>query len=80
VVALKAQLTMNERIKAAYLHYVLGVEQQAIAAAFEVNSGRVNEACLAIKLAAEDGSVARQSKQQITKKRRAKKEMRDETQ
>jgi transposase len=50
----KPQLTVNERIKAAYLHYVLGIEQQAVAVAFEVNIGRVNEACLAIKLAAED--------------------------
>lgn len=50
--ALKPALTFEERIKAAYLHYVLGVEQQAIAAAFEVNHGRVTEACLAIKAAA----------------------------
>lgn len=51
--ALKQELTPQERIKAAYLHYVLGVEQQAIAVAFEVNGGRVNEACLAIQIAAD---------------------------
>lgn len=51
---MKTQLTPNERIKAAYLHYVKGTEQHTIAIAFEVNVGRVNEACLAIKFAADD--------------------------
>lgn len=52
--AKKQRLTFEENIKAAYLHFVLGVEEQAIAVAFEVNGGRVAEACIAIKKAAED--------------------------
>lgn len=52
--ALKAALTVEERIKSAYLHYILGIEQHAIAVAFEVNIGRVNEACLAILAAAQN--------------------------
>lgn len=52
--ALKAALTVEERIKSAYLHYVLGIEQHAIAVAFEVNAGRVAEACLAILAAAQN--------------------------
>jgi len=55
----KAELTFEERIKCAYLHYVLGVEQQALAVAFEVNGGRINEACLAIKMAAESPKKVR---------------------
>jgi DNA-binding transcriptional regulator LsrR (DeoR family) len=45
----KTALTFEEKIKAAYLHYVRGVDQQDLATAFEVNSGRVNEACKIIK-------------------------------
>lgn len=44
----KAALTPHERIKAAYLHYVRGIDQHDIAVAFEVNPGRINEACRAI--------------------------------
>ena len=47
----KTALTFDERITAAYLHYVQGVEQHVIAMAMGVNMGRVNEACLAIKRA-----------------------------
>jgi hypothetical protein len=50
--AAKQDLTVQERIKSAYLHYVKQIEQHDIATAFEVNGGRVNEACLAIDLAA----------------------------
>jgi len=48
----KTDLTVEERIKCAYLHYVRGVSQQDLAVAYEVNHGRVTEACLAIALAA----------------------------
>lgn len=51
----KAALTPQERIKAAYLHYIRGVTQQDLAVAFEVNIGRVNEACKAIMEAASTG-------------------------
>lgn len=56
---MKGELTFKERIKAAYLHYVLDMPQQEIAVAFEVNIGRVNEACLAIELAANDPKAVR---------------------
>ena len=48
----KTDLTTEERIKCAYLHYVRGISQQDLAVAYEVNSGRVAEACTAIALAA----------------------------
>jgi hypothetical protein len=53
----RAHLTFEEEIKAAYLHFVEGIEQQVIAVAFTTNSGRVNEACKKIKdaLKAEPG-------------------------
>lgn len=57
----KTALTVEEKIKAAYLHYVRHVSQQDIAVAFEVNSGRVNEACkalMAAALGADSGPVA----------------------
>lgn len=50
----KGALTFEERIIAAYLHFVKGIEQNDIAVAFRVNPGRVAEAVNAIKLAAEN--------------------------
>jgi DNA-binding transcriptional regulator LsrR (DeoR family) len=55
----KTSLTLDERITAAYLHYVQGIEQHVIAIAMGVNMGRVNEACLAIKRAASGLTVQR---------------------
>jgi len=54
----KTALTFDEKITAAYLHYVQGVEQHVIAMAMGVNMGRVNEACLAIKRAIKHGEPA----------------------
>jgi hypothetical protein len=59
----KQQLTERERIKCAYLHVICGVEQQNLAIAFEVNMGRVNEAIMAIELAASDPKVMRERMQ-----------------
>lgn len=50
----RQSLTPNERIRVAYAHFVLGVEQQHIAMLMAVNMGRVNEACRAIAMAADD--------------------------
>jgi hypothetical protein len=50
----KKALTKQERIKCAYLHIIRNVPQQDLAIAFEVNSGRVNEAITAIETAAEN--------------------------
>jgi hypothetical protein len=44
----KTALTPNERIKAAYLYHIRGIPMHDIAVAFEVNHGRVAEACTAI--------------------------------
>lgn len=45
----KVRLTFHEKIRCAYAHYVLGIEQQHIAMILAVNLGRVNEACKAFK-------------------------------
>jgi hypothetical protein len=47
-------LTESERITCAYMHYVRGIQQQDLAAIYDVNQARVNEACKAIKTAADD--------------------------
>jgi len=46
----KTSLTFEEKITCAFMHYVRGVSQQDIAIMMGgVNSGRVNEACQAIR-------------------------------
>jgi len=46
----KTALTFQERITAAHLYFVQGLDQQTIAFAMGVNNvGRVNEACQAIR-------------------------------
>ena len=47
--ALKTSLTFEEKITAAHLHYVQGLDQHVIAFAMGVNPGRVNEACVAVR-------------------------------
>jgi hypothetical protein len=49
----KTSLTFEEKIKAAYLHYCKGIEQQTIASdIFDgINIGRVNEACKEVRAA-----------------------------
>lgn len=47
----RKNLTPEERLRCAYAHYVLGIEQQHIAMLMAVNSGRVNEACKGIQQA-----------------------------
>ena len=56
---MRASLTFEEKITAAYLHYVREVEQQTIAMAMGVNMGRVNEACMAVKHALQPAGVMR---------------------
>jgi hypothetical protein len=46
----KTTLTPAEKVTAAYLHLVRGVEVQDIGIAFGVNFGRVSEAISTIKL------------------------------
>jgi len=47
----KTQLDPTEKLKAAYLHEVMGIEMMAIAIVFGVNQGRVSEAITAIRKA-----------------------------
>jgi hypothetical protein len=47
----KVNLEPMEKLKAAYMHDVLGVDQHIIAAFFGINSGRVNEAIRDVRLA-----------------------------
>ena len=44
----KTALTFEEKITAAFMHYVRRISQQDIAMMYGVNIGRVNEACQAI--------------------------------
>lgn len=44
----KTALTPEEKIKCAYLHYIRKTPQHDLAIAFEVNGGRINEACKAV--------------------------------
>ena len=55
---MKPALSPKERITCAYMHYVLGREQNEIAQTMGVNPGRVNEACLSIMWVAENPSIA----------------------
>lgn len=45
----KASLTFEEKVTAAYLHFAQGVDQHVIASAMLVNPGRVAEACIAAR-------------------------------
>jgi hypothetical protein len=51
MMAKKSKLTFEEKIKAAYLHFLCGISQQNIAIAFNVNIGRINEAVSQVKAA-----------------------------
>ena len=50
----KTALTPEERITVAWAHYVKGIHQHTLAALFNVNAGRVAEACVAIRTAADN--------------------------
>lgn len=45
MIVVRPSLTPEEQLISAYAHFILGIEQQAIAVVMNVNSGRVNEAC-----------------------------------
>lgn len=48
----KTALTPREKLKAAYLYEIRGIEQHVLADIFEVNVGRINEAIIPIRRAA----------------------------
>ena len=50
--AAKTALTPREKLKVAYFHEIEGINQHVLAALFEVNIGRINEAILPIRRAA----------------------------
>ena len=39
------ELTPEQKITIAYMHYIRGIQQQDLAAMYNVNSGRISEAC-----------------------------------
>ena len=45
----KTALTFEEKITVAWAHYVKGYPQHDLAAIYNVNAGRVAEACTAIR-------------------------------
>jgi len=45
----KTALTFEEKITVAWSHYVKGYPQHDLAAMFNVNAGRVAEACTAVR-------------------------------
>jgi hypothetical protein len=47
----KPYLTPEERLRVAYAHLVIGIDQQDLSAIFTTNVARIHEACKAIKLA-----------------------------
>ncbi len=55
----KTDLTPVERLCVAYLHYARGIEQQDLAVAYNVNGGRISEACTALYKAAQDPKWAK---------------------
>jgi len=57
-----SNLTPEQAITAAYMHYCRGITQEDLAAVFNVNQGRVNEFCKAIKMAADDPRAVRPRK------------------
>ena len=50
-------LTFEQKVKVAYIYHVRKIAQQDLAACFDVNSGRISEACTAVEraLGKEDG-------------------------
>jgi hypothetical protein len=51
-------LDFYQRIRVAYGHYCLGLDQHDLAALMGVNAGRVAEACVAVRLAVENPQKA----------------------
>jgi hypothetical protein len=50
----RPRLSANERLRVAFGHYILGIEQQDLAALFATNQARINEACRRIRSACYD--------------------------
>jgi len=54
-IARKTSLTFEEKIKAAYLHFYIGLDQALVALIFDgINQGRVNECCKTIQRALQE--------------------------
>ena len=49
----KTALTFDEVIKVAYLHHIRGTDQLTLSIAYNVNAGRISEACTVMKYASE---------------------------
>lgn len=48
---LKRKLSFEEALTVAWSYYVRHVDQQTLAAMYGVNSGRISEACIAVRQA-----------------------------
>ena len=67
-----SDLSPEQRIRVAYMHFSRAMSQEDLAACFNVNQGRINEACLAILKAAHDPKGVRKYKTPVKKKRKVK--------
>lgn len=46
---MRTSLTFEEKITVAWAHYVRGIAQQDLAALYNINQGRISEACKAVE-------------------------------
>ena len=55
----RTSLTFEEKIIVAWSYHVRGISQQDLAAIFNINSGRISEACKTVERALKEEKVAR---------------------
>lgn len=55
----RTTLTFEEKIIVAWSYHVRGISQQDLAGIFNINSGRISEACKAVEKALKDDHIFR---------------------
>lgn len=55
----RTSLTFEEKIIVAWSYHVRGISQQDLAAIFNINSGRISEACKTVERALKEEKVSR---------------------
>jgi len=55
----RTSLTFEEKIIVAWSYHVRGISQQDLAGIFNINSGRISEACKTVERALKEEKVAR---------------------
>ena len=55
----RTSLTFEEKITVAWAYHVRGISQQDLAAIFNINSGRISEACKTVERALKEEKVSR---------------------